>query len=155
MAASTSATWRLSWKRFWRASSRLTHQVRRLYIIISTTYVITSFIICHLSTPLYFLCRDGFGAEAHGILQSLQQCSGFAQRSGRLNRRGTCCSCHYLARQEGEGFAHSASSDGLLSLSCICAAYDAHHGGLHHSVLQPWWAPKKFTFLPVSSCVIL
>lgn len=91
----------------------------------------------HLSIPLYVLCRDGFGAEAHGILQSLQQRSGFAKRSGRLNRRGTCCSCHYLARQEGEGLSHSASSHSLLSLSCIRATYDAHHGGMHHSILQP------------------
>lgn len=92
----------------------------------------------HLSSLPFFLCRDGFGAEAHGVLQSLQRCSGFAERSGRLNRRGTRCSCHYLAGAEGEGFSYSAPPYSLYPLSGISTAHDAYHGGMHHSILQPW-----------------
>lgn len=91
----------------------------------------------HLDCTSFFLCRDGFGAEAHGILRPVQRCSGSAEWSRCLNRRGTRCSCHYLAGQEGEGLSYSASSHGLLPLSCISTAHDAHHGGMHHSILQP------------------
>lgn len=92
----------------------------------------------HRLLLFFVLYRDGFGAEAHGVLRPVQRCSGFAERSGRLNRRGTRCSCHYLAGQEGEGLSDSSSPHSLLPLSCISTAHDTHHGGMHYSVLQPW-----------------
>lgn len=104
-------------------------------------YVISTY---HSSTFLFHLCRDGIRAEAHGVLRPLQRRSGFAQRSRCLDRRSPRCSCHYLAGQEGEGLSYSASSHGLYPMSCISAAHDTHHGGVHHSVLQSLWAKSLF-----------
>ena len=98
------------------------------------------------TTSSFFLCRGGFGAEAHGLLQSLQWHAGFAQRSGRFNGWSACCSCHYLAGQKGEGLSDSASSHSLLPLPCISATHDTYHGGMHHSILQPWWETCYPTF---------
>lgn len=89
------------------------------------------------SLPAFLLCRDGIGAEAHGLLQSVQRCSGSAEWSWSLNRRGARCSCHFLAGQEGEGLPYPASSHRLLPLSCFSATHDADHGGVHYSLLQP------------------
>lgn len=101
------------------------------------------------------ICRDGIGAEAHGVLRPLQRCSGLAQRSRRLNRRSPRCSCHYLAGQEGEGFSYSASPHGLYSMSRISAAHDTHHGGVHHSVLQSLWAKYHFRFFVLAPTHII
>lgn len=87
---------------------------------------------------LFFLSRDRFGAEAHGVLRPVQRRSGLAEWSGCLDRRGPRCSCNHLAGPKGEGLPYSASSHSLLTLSCISTTHDAHHGGVHYSALQPW-----------------
>lgn len=162
-AASASVAWRLSWRRFWRISSHSTHQVC-LPPRLPQQHYQPSVINSLITTSCFCLYRDGFGAETHGVLRPVQRCSGFAEWSGCLNRGGTRCSCHYLARQEGEGFSYPASSHSLLLLPCISTTHDAHHGSMHYSVLQPWyqfgliWHPFYFCnfliFLNVSSCMV-
>lgn len=85
----------------------------------------------------FCLHRDWTGAKAHGVLRPVQRRFSLIEWSWGLLRRGTCCPRYYLAGTEGEGLSNSASPHSLLPLPCFCAAYDTHHGGVHHSVLQP------------------
>lgn len=85
-----------------------------------------------------FLHRDRVGAEAHGVLRPVRRHSGLIERSRGLHRRGTCCPHYYLVGSEGPGLSDPASPYSLFPLPCFCTPYDTHHGGMHHSILQPW-----------------
>lgn len=132
-ATSASSIWRLSWRHCWRGSSRSTHQVVSPHPLARQRGSASAY-----NDSCFFLRRDRVGAEAHGVLRPVQRHSGLVKRSWGLHRRGTCCPCHHLAGSEGEGLSDSASPYSLLPLPCFCTAYDTHHGGMHHSVLQPW-----------------
>lgn len=99
----------------------------------------SAFLSSSVDDSCLLLHRDWTGAETHGVLRPVQRHSGLVEWSWGLHGGGTCGPRYNLDGSEGEGLSNSASPHSLLPLPRFSTAYDAHHGGMHHSVLQSWY----------------